>query len=60
MSTRKQEWLGGALAYLVEHGVASLSLRPMAAALGISLKALDYFVSMASKQIHAPVASSLA
>src|SRR5690348_17092252 len=27
MSTRKQEWLDGALAYLVEHGVASLSLR---------------------------------
>ncbi len=42
MSTRKQEWLDAALAYLAEHGVANLSLRPMAAALGTSPRILMF------------------
>ncbi len=37
MSSRKIELLDASLRYLVEHGVANTSLRPMAAALGIGI-----------------------
>jgi AcrR family transcriptional regulator len=40
MSTRKDHLLSAAVAHLVEHGVADLSLRPMAAALGTSARML--------------------
>jgi AcrR family transcriptional regulator len=36
MSSRKKELLNGALAYLLQHGIANVSLRPMAAQLGTS------------------------
>ena len=42
MSNRKQEWLDAALAYMSERGVANLSLRPMAAALGTSPRMLMF------------------
>ena len=40
MSTRKDELLDAAIAYVVETGVANLSLRPMAEALGTSARIL--------------------
>jgi AcrR family transcriptional regulator len=42
MSSRKIELLGALLRYLVEHGVANASLRPMAAALGTSPRILMF------------------
>jgi len=42
MSTRKAELLDAALRYLLRHGVASASLRPMAAALGTSARILMF------------------
>lgn len=42
MSTRKQELLHGALAYLLKHGLANASLRPMAAQLGITPRILMF------------------
>jgi len=42
MSKRKKEWLDAALNYLLEHGVANMSLRPMAAALGTSPRILMF------------------
>jgi AcrR family transcriptional regulator len=42
MSSRKTELLDAALGYLVEHGVANASLRPMAAALGTSPRILMF------------------
>lgn len=42
MSSRKIELLDASLRYLVEHGVASASLRPMAAALGTSPRILMF------------------
>lgn len=42
MSTRKEELLAAALAYLLEHGIASASLRPMAAQLRTSPRILMF------------------
>ncbi|MGC2261119.1 MAG: TetR/AcrR family transcriptional regulator, partial [Candidatus Sulfotelmatobacter sp.] len=42
MSSRKIELLDASLRYLVEHGVANISLRPMAAALGTSPRILMF------------------
>jgi AcrR family transcriptional regulator len=42
MSSRKHELLDSALAYLLEHGVANASLRPLAAALGTSPRMLIF------------------
>jgi AcrR family transcriptional regulator len=42
MSTRKEELLNGALSYLLEHGMANASLRPMAAQLGTSPRILMF------------------
>jgi AcrR family transcriptional regulator len=42
MSTRKEELLNGILAYLLEHGLANASLRPMAAQLGTSPRILMF------------------
>lgn len=42
MSTRKEELLNAALAYLLEHGLANASLRPMAAQLGTSPRMLMF------------------
>ena len=42
MSSRKKELLNGALSYLVEHGMANVSLRPMAAQLGTSPRILMF------------------
>lgn len=42
MSKRKKEWLDAALIYLLEHGVANMSLRPMAASLGTSGRILMF------------------
>ena len=42
MSSRKEELLDGALSYLVEHGMANVSLRPMAAQLGTSPRILMF------------------
>lgn len=42
MSTRKKELLHGALAYLLQHGLANISLRPMAAELGTSPRILIF------------------
>jgi AcrR family transcriptional regulator len=42
MSSRKTELRDGALRYLLEHGVANASLRPMAAALGTSARILMF------------------
>lgn len=42
MSSRKQELLDAALAYLLEHGVANASLRPLAEALGTSPRMLIF------------------
>jgi AcrR family transcriptional regulator len=42
MSTRKTELLDAALRYLIEHGVANASLRPMAAELGTSARILMF------------------
>jgi len=39
---RRQELLGAAAEYLLRHGVAGLSLRPMAAAIGSSARLLIY------------------
>lgn len=42
MKTRKQELLEATVAYLLEHGLADLSLRPLAATLGTSARLLIY------------------
>jgi AcrR family transcriptional regulator len=42
MSSRKTELRNAALAYLLEHGVANVSLRPMAAQLGTSARILMF------------------
>jgi AcrR family transcriptional regulator len=42
MQTRKQELLDALIAYLVKHGLADLSLRPMAAAVGTSARLLIF------------------
>jgi AcrR family transcriptional regulator len=42
MSTRKAALLEGLIAYLVRHGVADVSLRPMAAAVGSSARLLIF------------------
>jgi len=42
MSSRKSELLGGVLRYLFRHGVANLSLRPLAAELGTSARILMF------------------
>src|SRR5579863_6712330 len=42
MSSRKSELLDGALKYLVKHGVAHASLRPMASELGTSPRILIF------------------
>jgi AcrR family transcriptional regulator len=42
MSNRKTELRDAALAYLLEHGVANVSLRPMAAQLGTSARILMF------------------
>lgn len=42
MSSRKIELLDASLRYLVKHGVANISLRPMAAALGTSPRILMF------------------
>jgi AcrR family transcriptional regulator len=42
MSRRKAELLDGALRYVLEHGVANASLRPMAAALGTSARIMMF------------------
>jgi AcrR family transcriptional regulator len=42
MSTRKEELRSAALAYLLEHGMANVSLRPMAAQLGTSPRILMF------------------
>lgn len=42
MPTRKQELLDALIAYLVKHGLADLSLRPMAAAVGTSARLLIF------------------
>lgn len=42
MSSRKRELRDAALAYLLEHGVANVSLRPMAAQVGTSARILMF------------------
>jgi AcrR family transcriptional regulator len=42
MSARKQELLDALIAYLLRHGIADLSLRPMAAAVGTSARLLIF------------------
>ena len=42
MSTRKEALLEGLIAYLVRHGIADVSLRPMAAAVGTSARLLIF------------------
>ncbi|MFZ0501383.1 MAG: TetR/AcrR family transcriptional regulator [Steroidobacteraceae bacterium] len=42
MSSRKQELLEATIIYLLEHGLAELSLRPLAAAAGTSARLLIY------------------
>jgi len=42
MATRKQELLDALIAYLVKHGLADLSLRPMAAEAGTSARLLIF------------------
>lgn len=42
MGSRKQELLDALIAYLVRHGIADLSLRPMAAAAGTSARLLIF------------------
>jgi AcrR family transcriptional regulator len=42
MSTRKEELLNAALSYLLAHGIANVSLRPMAAQLGTSPRILMF------------------
>jgi AcrR family transcriptional regulator len=42
MSSRRQELLNAAVEYLLEHGVANASLRPMAKALGTSARMLMF------------------
>ncbi|HZQ22288.1 MAG TPA: TetR/AcrR family transcriptional regulator [Terriglobales bacterium] len=42
MSTRKEELLNGAVSYLLENGLANVSLRPMAAQLGTSPRILMF------------------
>lgn len=42
MASRKQELLDGLIAYLIEHGPADLSLRPMAEATGTSARLLIF------------------
>ena len=42
MAPRKQELLEATIGYLVEHGLADLSLRPLAAATGTSARLLIY------------------
>lgn len=42
MATRKQQLLDGLIAYLVQHGLADLSLRPMAAETGTSARLLIF------------------
>lgn len=42
MPTRKQELLDALIAYLVKHGLADLSLRPMAAGVGTSARLLIF------------------
>jgi AcrR family transcriptional regulator len=42
METRKQELVEAAIGYLLEHGLADLSLRPLAAASGTSARLLIY------------------
>jgi len=42
MASRKGQLLSAAVDYLVEHGVADLSLRPMAAAIGTSARLLIF------------------
>jgi AcrR family transcriptional regulator len=65
MSIRKREWLDAALAYLAEHGVANLSLRPMAATLGTSprilmfhFKSKDGLLQEALEELHARLQAS--
>src|SRR5579859_3917570 len=41
-STRKQALLDACIAYLLKHGIADLSLRPMAAAVGSSARLLIF------------------
>src|SRR5262245_48353337 len=42
MRERKKHWRSAALEYLLEHGIANASLRPMAAALGTSARILMF------------------
>jgi len=42
MSGRREELVGGALEYFLEHGVAGLSLRPLAGRIGTSARLLVY------------------
>jgi len=42
MAQRKVHWRSAALEYLLEHGIANASLRPMAAALGTSARILMF------------------
>lgn len=42
MAPRKQELVEAAIRYLLEHGLADLSLRPLAAAIGTSARLLIY------------------
>ncbi len=42
MQTRKQELLGALISYLMKHGLADLSLRPMAAETGTSARLLIF------------------
>ena len=42
MQTRKRELLDALISYLVQHGLADLSLRPMAAEIGTSARLLIF------------------
>jgi AcrR family transcriptional regulator len=53
---RRQELLDGVVAYLAEHGVASVSLRPIAKALGVSVNALVHHFGTKDELVVAALA----
>jgi len=66
MSTRKLQLRDAALKYLVEHGVANISLRPLAAALGTSprilmfhFKSKEGLLQDVFEELHSRLQSSL-
>ncbi|HEY3860100.1 MAG TPA: TetR/AcrR family transcriptional regulator [Gammaproteobacteria bacterium] len=52
MASRKQELLDALIAYLAKHGIADLSLRPMAAATGTSARLLIFHFGSKEKLLE--------